>query len=245
MPDSRPVALITGAAKRIGAVIARRLHADGYDLVLHYRQSADAMQALIAELEANRADSTLTVQADLNDLARIPPLIDTSVARFGRLDVLVNNASSYYATPLGHVTPAQWDDLFASNARAPFFLAQAAAPHLRTAQGAIINIVDIYADRPLPGHPVYCMAKAALAMMTKSLAVELGPDVRVNAIAPGNILWSENPEKAETLAIVEARTTLARQGTPADIARAVAQLIASPYISGQILAVDGGRSLFI
>lgn len=245
MPDSRPVALITGAAKRIGAVIARRLHADGYDLVLHYRQSAAAMQALIAELEANRAGSTLTVQADLNDLARIAPLIEAGVARFGRLDVLVNNASSYYATLLGHVTPAQWDDLFASNARAPFFLAQAAAPHLRATQGAIINIVDIYADRPLPGHPVYCMAKAALAMMTKSLAVELGPDVRVNAIAPGNILWSENPEKAETLAIVEARTTLARQGTPADIAHAVAQLIASPYISGQILAVDGGRSLFI
>lgn len=245
MPDSRPVALITGAAKRIGAVIARRLHADGYDLVLHYRQSAAAMQALIAELEANRAGSTLTVQADLNDLTRIAPLIEAGVARFGRLDVLVNNASSYYATPLGHVTPAQWDDLFASNARAPFFLAQAAAPHLRAAQGAIINIVDIYADRPLPGHPVYCMAKAALAMMTKSLAVELGPDVRVNAIAPGNILWSENPEKAETLAIVEARTTLARQGTPMDIAQAIAQLIASPYISGQILAVDGGRSLFI
>lgn len=245
MPDSRPVALITGAAKRIGAVIARRLHADGYDLVLHYRQSAAAMQALIAELEANRAGSTLTVQADLNDLARIAPLIEAGVARFGRLDVLVNNASSYYATPLGHVTPAQWDDLFASNARAPFFLAQAAAPHLRASQGAIINIVDIYADRPLPGHPVYCMAKAALAMMTKSLAVELGPDVRVNAIAPGNILWSENPEKAETLAIVEARTTLARQGTPMDIAQAIAQLIASPYISGQILAVDGGRSLFI
>lgn len=245
MPDSRPVALITGAAKRIGAVIARRLHADGYDLVLHYRQSAAAMQALIAELEANRAGSTLTVQADLNDLARIAPLIEAGVARFGRLDVLVNNASSYYATLLGHVTPAQWDDLFASNARAPFFLAQAAAPHLRASQGAIINIVDIYADRPLPGHPVYCMAKAALAMMTKSLAVELGPDVRVNAIAPGNILWSENPEKAETLAIVEARTTLARQGTPMDIAQAIAQLIASPYISGQILAVDGGRSLFI
>lgn len=245
MHDPRPVALITGAAKRIGAVIARRLHGEGYDLVLHYRHSGDDMQALIAELETSRTGSTLVLQADLNDLDRIPALADASLAHFGRLDVLINNASSYYATPFGSVTPAQWDDLFASNARAPFFLAQAAAPHLREAEGAIINIVDIYADRPLPGHPVYCMAKAALAMLTKSLAVELGPEVRVNAIAPGNILWSENPEKAETLAIVETRTTLARQGRPEDIAQAVAQLLASPYISGQILAVDGGRSLFI
>ncbi|MGY0504773.1 pteridine reductase [Luteimonas sp. e5] len=245
MPANPPVALVTGAAKRIGACIARRLHRDGHDLVLHYRSSGEAMQALVAELEQQRPGSTLAVAADLADVTALPGLVAAAVERFGRLDVLVNNASSYYATPLGEATPAQWDDLFATNARAPFFLAQAAAPHLRRAGGAIVNIVDIYAERPLPGHPVYCMAKAALAMMTRALAVELGPQVRVNGIAPGNILWSENPVKAETLATVEARTTLRRQGTPEDIAQAVSQLIASGYVSGQILAVDGGRSLFI
>ncbi len=245
MTPPRPVAMITGAARRIGAVIARRLHAEGHDLALHYRHSEAAMQALVAELEAIRPGSTLALQADLVDLDALPALVAQAVARFGRLDVLVNNASSYYATPVGGTTASQWDDLFATNARAPFFLSQAAAPHLKEAQGVIVNIVDIYAERPLPGHPVYCMAKAALAMMTRALAVELGPEVRVNAVAPGNILWSDNPVKAETLAIVEARTTLGRQGAPEDIARAVANLVTSPYVSGQVLAVDGGRSLHI
>lgn len=241
----RPVAFVTGAAKRIGAVIARHLHAAGHDLVLHYRSSAQPMQALLADLNAQREHSAIAVQADLAEVDAIPGLVQAAIQHYGRLDVLVNNASGYYATPLGSTTPADWEALFASNARAPFFLAQAAAPHLRRARGAIVNIVDIYAERPLPGYPVYCMAKAALAMMTRALAVELGPEVRVNGIAPGNILWSENPEKAETLAIVEARTTLRRQGTPEDIAEMVLHLCTSGYVSGQIIAVDGGRSLYI
>lgn len=246
MPDpSRPVALVTGAARRIGAVIARRLHREGHDLALHYRHSGDAMDALRAELEATRPGSVLPLQADLDDVDALAPLVVATVARYGRLDALVNNASSYFATPVGGTTPAQWDALFGSNCRAPYFLSQAAAPHLAAANGAIVNLVDIYARRPLPGHPVYCMAKAALAMMTKSLAVELGPRVRVNGVAPGNVLWSDNPEKAETLAIVEARTALRRQGTPDDIASAVWTCLDSPYMTGQVIAIDGGRSLFI
>ncbi|MDO4709448.1 MAG: pteridine reductase [Pseudomonadota bacterium] len=245
MSAPRPVTLITGAAKRIGAAIARRLHAEGHCLALHYRSSANEMQALLEALNRARPGSAIALQADLTDVASLPKLISQTIDAFGRLDLLINNASGYYATPIGKVTPEDWDTLFASNARAPFFLCQAAAPHLRQTQGAILNIVDIYAERPLPGHPVYCMAKAALAMMTRVLAVELGPEVRVNGIAPGNILWSENPQKAETLAMVEERTTLRRQGCPEDIAQMVSQLYASAYVSGQIIAVDGGRSLYI
>jgi pteridine reductase len=246
MSDARPVALITGAAKRVGAVIARYLHADGYDVVLHYRRSGADMQALVDELEALRAGSTLAVQADLAAFDRLPELVARAVGRFGRLDALVNNASAYYATPIGTVTPAQWDELFASNARAPFFLSQAAAPHLKASGGAIVNLADIYAQRPLERHTVYCMAKAALVMMTQSLARELGPEVRVNAVAPGNVLWSENPVKAETLERVRERTALQRQGSPEDIADAVRWLLAgNRYITGQVIAIDGGRSVYI
>lgn len=246
MSDARPVALVTGAAKRVGAVIARQLHADGYDVVLHYRSSGADMQALVDALEAQRAGSTLAVQADLAAFDRLPELVAQAVGRFGRLDALVNNASAYYATPIGTVTPSQWDELFASNARAPFFLSQAAAPHLKASGGAIVNLADIYAQRPLKHHTVYCMAKAALVMATKALAVELGPDVRVNAVAPGNILWSDNPVKAETLDTVQKRTALARQGEPDDIAGTVLWLLtAAPYVTGQVLAVDGGRNLSI
>lgn len=244
MPDPRPVALVTGAAKRIGACIARTLHAAGHDLALHYRGSQAEMDALVAELESARAGSVIALQADLAQFDRLPELVARTVGRFGRLDALVNNASSYYATPIGTATPAQWDDLFASNARAPFFLAQAAAPHLKATRGAIVNIADIYAQRPLTGHSVYCMAKAALVMATQSLALELGPEVRVNAIAPGNILWSENAQKAETPELVRERTALRRQGTPEDIAGAVLWLLTgSDYVTGQVLAVDGGRTL--
>lgn len=246
MSTTAPVGLVTGAAKRIGAQIAKRLHAAGYDLALHYRSSQAQMDALVAELDAQRPGSVIALQADLTQFDRLPELIAHAVGRFGRLDALVNNASSYYATPLGTVTPTQWDDLFATNARAPFFLSQAAAPHLAAARGAIVNIADIYAERPLPGHAVYCMAKAALVMATKALAQGLGPEVRVNAIAPGNILWSENPDKAETADMVRERTALQRQGDPDDIAGAVHWLLAgNPYVTGQVLAVDGGRSLFI
>src|SRR5690625_647180 len=246
MAPDRPVALVTGAAKRIGATIARRLHADGYDLALHYRSSKAEMDALVAELESTRAGSTLALQAELAEFDRLPALAAKTVGHFRRLDGLANNASAYYATPIGDATASQWDELFASNARAPFVLSQAPAPHLARARGAIVNIVDIYAERPLRGHAVYCMAKAALAMATKSLALELGPQVRVTGVAPGNVLWSENPVKAETLETVLERTALERQGEPGDIAEAVAWLLhGNRYVTGQILAVDGGRTLTI
>ena len=244
MPSSRPVALVTGAARRLGAAIARRLHADGHDLALHYRASTAEMQALAAELEAQRAGSVLTLQADLVEFDRLPELVAQTVGRYGRLDALVNNASLFQPTPFGETTPAQWDALFASNARAPFFLAQAAAPHLKAARGAIVNLADIYADRPLRGHAVYCMAKAALVMATKSLALELAPDVRVNAIAPGAILWAEHDAADAKQKAMLARTPLARTGTPEEIAEAVRWLLReATYTTGQVLRLDGGRLL--
>jgi pteridine reductase len=242
----RPVALITGAARRIGAEIARVLHGAGFDLALHHRHSVDDAEALRDELEATRPGSALLLQADLADLPRLPLLVEQTLQRFGRLDALVNNASSYFRTPLGSIGSDHWDALFSANAQGPLFLSQAAVPALRERTGAIVNLVDIYAERPLEQHTVYCMAKAALAMMTLSLAKELGPDIRVNGVAPGNVLWSDNPVKAETLAVVEERTALARQGSPADIAEAVRWLLVDArYTTGQILRIDGGRSLFI
>jgi len=244
MPESKPVAFITGAAKRVGAVIARSLHAAGHDLVLHHRQSAGEASALQAELEARRPGSTLVLQAELSQFDRLPELVAQTIGRFGRLDALVNNASAFYPTPIGTVTPAMWDDLFAANARAPFFLAQAAAPHLKASRGAIVNLVDIYADKPLKNHTVYVMAKAALAMMTMSLARELGPEIRVNGVAPGAVLWPEQGKSAlEKDAMIEA-TALQRAGSPEDVAEAVRWLlIDARYTTGQILRVDGGRSL--
>lgn len=245
-PNTRPVALITGAAKRVGATIARRLHGAGYDLALHYRSSASEMAELVAELEAQRPASTLALQADLADLDAVATLVPAVIARYGRLDALVNNASSFYPTPLGSIDDAHFDDLMATNARAPLFLAQAAAPHLRATRGAIVNLVDIYADRPIPRYLPYCMAKAALVALTYGLARELEPEVRVNAIAPGNIIWSTNPEKAETLGVVEERTALKRQGDPDDLAGAALFLIRDAgYVTGQVLRVDGGRWLNI
>lgn len=245
LPERR-VVLVTGAARRVGAHIARTLHAAGYDIGLHYRHSDAAALALAAELEQQRADSVALLPADLAELAALPGLIDAVIARFGRLDGLVNNAATYHATPLGSVTATDWDGLFNVNARAPLFLAQAAAEHLRTSRGAIVNIADIYAERPLPGHVAYCMSKAAVVMLTRALAQELGPQVRVNAIAPGNVLWSTNPVKAETTQMVEERTTLARQGTPGEIAAAVLYLLRdASYCSGAVLPVDGGRLLHI
>lgn len=239
------VALITGAAKRIGAQIARTLHAAGYDLALHYHQSRAEMDALIADLESRRGNSTLALQADLAQFDRLPELIAHTIGRFGRLDALVNNASSFMPTPIGTVTPAQWDALFASNARAPFFLSQAAAAHLRASGGAIVNLVDIHGERPLKDHTVYCMAKAALAMLTLSLAKELAPEVRVNAISPGAILWPESGAMADTQKNdLLARTPLQRLGDPADIATAALFLLRDAhYTTGQILNVDGGRLL--
>jgi pteridine reductase len=242
----RPVALITGAAKRVGATIARGLHMAGYDLVLHYRHSRAEMDALVDELEAARNDSTLAVATDLANIKMLPSIIDACLRRFGRLDALINNASAFFATPIGAVTPALWDELFASNARAPFFLAQAAAPHLKSARGSIVNLVDIYAERPLPGYPVYCMAKAALAMMTQTLAKELAPEVRVNAVAPGAVLWPESGKAYADQQELIARTPLQRAGTPKDVAAAVLFLLRdAKFTTGQILRVDGGRALAI
>jgi len=242
----RPVALVTGAARRIGAEIARHLHRAGYDLALHYRSSLADADALRDELQAQRAGSVLLLQADLTDLDRVPALVERTLQHYGRLDALVNNASSYFRTPVGAIDLPRWNDLFATNAQAPLLLAQAAVPALRERRGAIVNLVDIYAERPLEQHTVYCMAKAALLMMTLSLAKELGPEIRVNGVAPGNVLWSDNPVKAETLAVVEERTCLGRQGEPADIAEAVRWLLQDArYTTGQILRIDGGRSLYI
>jgi pteridine reductase len=244
MPPSTSVALITGSARRIGAAIARRLHAQGYDLALHYRGSAAEMQALADELESARAGSVLTLQADLSEFDRLPELVARTVGRFGRLDALVNNASAFQPTAIGDTTPQQWDALFASNARAPFFLAQAAAPHLKASHGAIVNLADIYAEKPLAGHTVYCMAKAALLMATQSLALELAPEVRVNAIAPGAILWPEQDHSDTAKQAMLGRTPLARTGTPEEIAEAVRWLLQdATYTTGQVIRVDGGRTV--
>lgn len=237
------VVLITGAAHRVGASMVKTLHGEGANIVLHYRHSRDAAQALADELNNQRINSVQLVQADLAETPALPKLIEQANKAWGHLDVLINNASSFYPTPVGSVDESQWDDLMASNLKAPFFLAQAAAPALTKNQGAIINIVDIHADRPLKNHPVYCMAKAGLVMMTKSLARELGPHVRVNAVAPGAILWPEGIDEQGKEEIV-GRTALKRSGSPEDIARAVVYLLRDAhYTTGQILAVDGGRTL--
>ena len=242
--SARPVVLITGAARRVGATIARALHAAGYDLALHCRASRAELDALIAQLEQQRPRSTLALQAELAEIERLPALVDSTLARFGRLDGLVNNASAFYPTPLGTISAAQWDDLFAANARAPLFLALAAATPLAATQGAIINLIDIHAERPLPQHSVYGMAKAALAMATRALALELAPAVRVNGIAPGAVLWPEAGKSDSERAELVARTPLQRSGTPEDVASAALWLLRDArFVTGQILRVDGGRSL--
>lgn len=240
---SRRVALVTGAARRIGAVIARRLHAAGYDVALHARHSRAELDALVAELERARASSTLALEAELGDVAALPQLVQSTVDRFGRLDALVNNAAAFYPTPIGAATPAQWDELIGTNARAPFFLAQAAAPHLSASNGAIVNIVDIYAEQPLAAHPIYSMSKAALAAMTKALARDLAPTVRVNGVAPGAILWPDSGKSDMAQNAVIERTPLKRTGSPDDIAGAVLWLLDAPFVTGEIVRVDGGRHL--
>ena len=246
---SRPVALVTGGARRIGAAIVRRLHAEGFDVALHFRASTADATALAAELEAHRRGSTLLLQADLTEFDRLPELIAATLGRFGRLDALVNNASEFFPTAFGDSTPAQWNALFAANARAPFFLAQAAAPHLRATHGAIVNLTDIHGERPLREHAIYGMSKAALLQMTRALALELAPEVRVNAVSPGAILWPEVPaanagkDDAAKQALL-ARTPLARTGTPGEIAGAVRWLLCeATYTTGQVIRVDGGRTL--
>jgi len=247
MSEAR-VALVTGAAQRIGAAIARELHAAGCNVLLHCRSSRAEADALAAELNAMRRDSAAVLQADLTQLPQVEQLAAAAIAHWNHIDLLVNNASGFFPTPVGTVNEPEWDSLFASNLKGPFFLSQALVPALRERRGAIVNIVDVYAELPLAQHAVYTMAKAGVAMMTRALAQELGPDVRVNGVAPGAILWpaEENPElggaKAEALL---AQTALKRIGEPSDIARAVRYLgLEAGYVTGQILAVDGGRTLF-
>jgi pteridine reductase len=241
-----PVVRITGAARRVGAVIARTLHAAGYDVALHYRHSAGEAAALADTLERQRAHSTLLLQGELADTAALPALIASLLAHYGRLDALVNNASAFYPTPVGEATPAQWNELFASNAQAPFFLSQAAVPALRQTQGSIVNLLDIYAERPLANHPLYCMAKAALAAMTRSLALDLAPQVRVNGVAPGAVMWPSDGKAYDDQQALLARTPMRRAGTPEDVAGAVLWLLRdAPFVTGQVLRVDGGRTLSV
>ena len=246
------VILVTGAAKRLGAAIARTLHASGTRVAIHCNRSLVEANHLAAELNGLREDSARVFQCALGDEVVAVRLIADVVGAFGRLDGLVNNASTFYATPVGTITGAQWDDVISSNLKAPLFLSQAAAANLSSTRGAIVNIVDIHADRPLKSFVVYSVAKSGLAGLTRSLALELGPQVRVNGVAPGAILWPENGkhgvkhfQSAEQQRIVE-QTPLKRVGSPEDVAGAVKYLLLdAPFITGQILAVDGGRQVVV
>lgn len=244
LPLGGKVALITGAAQRIGAQIARCLHAEGVDLVLHYRSSAASARALKTELEVSRADSTLLLRADLHDCARFPSLVEEIKGFRGQLDILVNNASSFYPTPIDEATETQWSELIGSNLKGPFFLTRQVAPLLREVSGCVVNMVDIHAERPLKDHPIYSIAKAGNAMMVKAMARELGPRVRVNGIAPGAILWPEQGLSDVAKGEILSRTALKRAGSPQDIAQTLLFLVRdADYITGQIIAVDGGRTL--
>jgi pteridine reductase len=231
------VALITGAARRIGAGIAEKLHAEGMNVIIHYRNSAEEAAALVEKLNHSRKNSALMLQADLHQTAKLPALILDAQQCWGRLDALINNASTYYPTPLGDVDEASWDELLGSNLKSPFFLAQAAALHLAKQQGCIVNITDINAMHPRKGYSVYCAAKAGLQMLTKSLAQELSPAVRVNAVAPGPILWPEHKSQHD------AAELMPRVGTPADVAQAVWYFLEAVHVTGQVIAVDGGLSI--
>ncbi len=245
MTTATPVALITGGARRIGASIAKQLHTSGYNLVIHYRSSRKDAQILAASLNALRKNSVVLVSADLTNSADLENLKKDVLAAFGRLDALINNASSFYPTPIEAATEDHWDDLFGSNAKAPFFLSQALSKALIASRGSVINIADIHAKKPLKEHTIYCMAKAANVMLTLSLAKELAPEVRVNGIAPGAIMWPEqaaelSPESQQT--ILE-KIPLDRAGNPENIAKTVSYLLDNDYLTGQVIAVDGGRSL--
>jgi pteridine reductase len=237
------VVLITGGAKRVGAATCRRLHSAGANLMLHYRVSAGEARLLQAELNHQRKDSVALIQADLLDTAKLPAMVEQTVQSFGRLDALINNASSFFQTPVGEITAAAWEDLIGTNLRAPLFLSQAAAPALKKAQGAIVNITDIHAERPLKNYVVYSVAKAGLVGLTRSLARELAPEVRVNAVAPGPILWPDDESFDElSRQRIISHTPLKREGTPEDIAKAVHFLLAeATYVTGETINVDGGR----
>ena len=238
-------ALITGGAKRVGAASARLLHEAGANLMIHYRSSATEARALQAELNAIRPESVALIQADLLDIGGLPSLVNRTVATFGGLDVLINNASSFYPTPVGSIGEEDWIDLMGSNLKAPLFLSQAAAPELKKRRGCIINITDIHAERPMKNYVVYSIAKAGLVGLTKSMARELAPEVRVNAVAPGPIMWPEDDANFDEVSRqrIISHTMLKRAGDPADIALAVRFFaMDTHFVTGQVLAVDGGRS---
>ena len=240
------VVLITGGAKRVGAAICRELHAHGASLMIHYKTSITEARALQAELNLQRANSVAIIQGDLLNIAVLPSLVSESVKQFGRLDILINNASTYYPTEIGKITEENWHDLMGSNLKAPMFLAQAAAVELRKNYGCIVNITDMHIERPKKGYVVYSVAKAGLVTLTKSLAHELSPEVRVNAVAPGPVQWPENNPQFDEVyrQRVISQTLLKKIGEPQDIAKAVKFLVAdAPFITGHVLAVDGGRSL--
>jgi pteridine reductase len=242
--EAPKVALVTGGARRIGAAIVRCLHAGGIRVAVHYRASESDANALVDALNASRVDSAHAFPLDLRETPRLSGLVEDCVAHFGRLDILVNNASTFYPTPVAETTEAEWHDLLGVNLKAPLFLSQAAATHLAAARGCIVNIADIYAERPLRDHAVYSAAKAGLVMLTRALAVELGPAVRVNAVAPGAILWPEHTAGDGLRDAVIGRTALGRMGDPEDVARAVRFLVMdAAYTTGEIIAVDGGRNL--
>ncbi len=238
------VFLVTGAARRIGAAIVTRLHAAGASVAVHYRNSSDDARRFVAELNDGRPNSALAVQADLLDTSNSRSFVDTVVDWGGELHGLINNASTFYPTPLGSIEESQWDDLIGSNLKAPLFLSQAAASHLRNSKGSIVNIVDIHATRPLKNHSVYGAAKAGLAMLTRSLARDLAPEIRVNGVSPGAILWPEDGMTDEMQKSILQQVPLQKAGDPDDIAGCVLYLLLdAPYVTGQIIAVDGGRSI--
>ncbi|MGD8175724.1 pteridine reductase [Marinimicrobium sp. ARAG 43.8] len=246
MTDTAPVALLTGAARRLGAATANTLHNAGYRVIIHYRSSREAAEELVRTLNARRPDSAVAIAANLTIMSDLRRLAREAVAQWGRLDALVNNASSFYPTPVDNATEDDWDDLIGSNLKAPFFLAQAVAPALRQQRGAIVTMADIHAERPLKEHTIYCAAKAGQVMLTQSLARELAPEVRVNGIAPGAILWPEQASEssAQSKQAILDRVPLERAGEPNDIADTVLFLLSkAPYVTGQIIAVDGGRTL--
>ncbi len=239
-------ALITGSAKRVGAVTAQTLHSADYRVIIHCRLSRQAADELAAELNSARPDSAKVIQGDLNNETIYNSLIEQAYLCWNRLDVLVNNASSFFPTPLGSITLDDWNNLINSNMKAPLFLSQAAAPYLKRVNGCIINMIDVHAQRPMKQHTVYCAAKAGLSMITQSLARELGPEIRVNGVAPGAILWPENDMPEHTKDLILERTSLKRPGRPIDIAKTILFLARdADYITGQIIAIDGGRSLNI
>ncbi|MBE9516896.1 MAG: pteridine reductase [Proteobacteria bacterium] len=240
------VALISGGARRIGAEVTRRLHAEGMNLVIHYHSSEKEAHGLQQELLEKRPDSVVLVQGDILNVAKLRNLVQETVRTFKRIDVLLNNASTFYPTPIDEANEKQWDDLLGTNLKAPFFLAQAAAPHLRQTQGCIINMADIHGDRPLKSHPIYSIAKAGTVMLTKTLARELGPEIRVNGIAPGAIMWPEADLDEMAKQRIISRTPLKASGDPEDISRTVLFLVKdAPFVTGHVIPVCGGRSVVL